>query len=81
MKKILKFKATWCGPCKTLSATLENIDSSVPIEEVDIETNTELTQKYKIRGVPTLVMIDDDTELKRFVGLKNKTDLENWINN
>lgn len=81
MKKILKFKATWCGPCKMLNNTLSNIELLVPIEEVDVDENAQLTQQYKIRGVPTLIMIDGDVELKRFTGVKSKEELENWINN
>jgi thioredoxin 1 len=81
MKKVLKFKAAWCSPCKTLSSVLEDIETSIPIEEIDIEENVGLTKQFKIRGVPTMVMVDGDTELKRFVGVKNKTELQNWINN
>lgn len=81
MKKVLKFKASWCGPCKILSSTLSKITTDVAIEEVDIEQNPTLTQQYKIRGVPTLVMVEDDVELKRVVGVKTKEELETWINN
>jgi thioredoxin 1 len=81
MKKVLKFKASWCGPCKILSSTLSKITTDVEIEEVDIEQNPTLTQQYKIRGVPTLVMVEDDVELKRVVGVKTKEELETWINN
>lgn len=81
MKKVLKFKASWCGPCKILSSTLSKITTDVAIEEVDIEQNPTLTQQYKIRGVPTLIMVEDDVELKRVVGVKTKEELETWINN
>jgi thioredoxin 1 len=81
MKKVLKFQASWCGPCKILSSTLSKITTDVEIEEIDIEQNPTLTQQYKIRGVPTLVMVEDDVELKRVVGVKTKEELETWINN
>lgn len=80
MKKVLKFQATWCGPCKAMSKTLENVQTDVLIEEVDIDENSELTTQYGIRGVPTLVMLQDGVEVKRLVGAKNKEELENWIN-
>ena len=81
MKKILKFSATWCGPCKMLSKTLQSVQTEIEIEDVDIEQNPELTQQYRVRGVPTLVLLQDDVELKRVVGVKSKEELENWINN
>ena len=44
--KILKFSATWCGPCKQLSMVLKGEDLGVPVEEVDIEANSNLAQQY-----------------------------------
>jgi len=79
MKKIYKFSATWCGPCKLLSRNLSSIESPIEIEEVDIEANPELTQQFKVRGVPTLVLIEDDVELKRKVGVISGEEFLNWI--
>ena len=81
MKKVLKFKASWCAPCKHLTQILNSVATDVTIEEVDIDQNPTLTQQYKIRGVPTMVMLHDDAEVKRFTGVKSKEELENWINN
>jgi thioredoxin-related protein len=64
-----------------LTKTLSTIETSVPVEEVDINANEELTQQFKIRGVPTLVMVNEDgVELKRKVGVMNPTELQEWIN-
>jgi thioredoxin 1 len=81
MRKVIKFSASWCGPCKMLTKTLQNIITEVEIEEIDVDQSRELAQQYRVRGVPTLVMVEDDTELKRIVGVKSKEELENWINN
>jgi len=81
MKKILKFSASWCGPCKMLSKTFSQIQTDIEIQEVDIDQNAELVSQYRIRGVPTVVMLTDDVETKRFVGVKGKEEIENWINN
>jgi len=51
---ILDFYATWCNPCKMLSKVLEDMTNDVPVYKVNIEENTELAQKYGVRGVPTL---------------------------
>lgn len=78
MKKILRFTATWCGPCKSLAASLETADIEVPIEVIDIDENRELAMEYGIRGVPTLVMLDENVEVKRLVGSKSVKELKEW---
>ena len=78
MKKILRFTASWCGPCKSLATNLETAAIATPIEVIDIDENRELAMKYGIRGVPTLIMLDDDTEVKRIVGVKPVQALKEW---
>jgi thioredoxin 1 len=80
MKKVLRFTASWCGPCKMLAKNLESVNTGVPIEVVDIDVFPEVATDYGIRGVPTLVMIEDDRETKRLVGMKSLKELEDWIN-
>lgn len=79
-KKVLKFAASWCQPCKMLSKTIEGMDIEMPIEEVDIDENQELAVKYLVRSVPTLVMLDNDEEVKRITGALSSTQLEEWLN-
>jgi thioredoxin 1 len=81
MKRILRFTASWCQPCKTLAKNLELVNSkNVPIEVVDIDVHSELAVDYGIRSVPTLVMKDENIEIKRFSGVKSTKELEAWIN-
>lgn len=63
-----------------LSKTIDTIDQGVPIEEVDIDEKSELAIEYGIRGVPTLVMIDENIEVKRISGNLSKQQLESWLN-
>lgn len=69
--KVLKFSASWCGPCKMLGKTIESVkdQTDMLIEEVDIDQQTELAKQYQIRGVPTLVLLDNTgNEVKRKSG-------------
>ena len=79
-KKVLRFTASWCGPCKMLAKNLETSKTEMPIEVVDIDVNPELATDYGIRGVPTLVMIVDGKEKKRLIGMKSLKELEDWLN-
>jgi thioredoxin 1 len=68
--KILKFSADWCQPCKQLSKTMDALNLATLVEEVDIEKNEALAFEYKIRGVPTLVLLKDGKEYSRITGTK-----------
>ena len=78
MKKILKFSASWCQPCKMLAKNLETAQLTIPVEEVDIDEKTDMSVEYKIRGVPTLVMLEDGKEVKRVSGVKTPAELKEW---
>ena len=80
MKKVVRFTASWCGPCKMLAKTLEDIQTNVPIEVIDIDAQPEIAAEFGIRGVPTLVMMEDNMATKRLVGNKTKQELEAFIN-
>jgi thioredoxin 1 len=81
MKKVLRFTASWCQPCKGLAMNLASVETEVPIEIIDIDYDPDTTTKYMVRGVPTLVMLDDDKEIRRFSGMKSTKELQEWINN
>jgi thioredoxin 1 len=75
--KLLKFSASWCGPCKMLTKVMESVEFPYTVEEVDIEGNEELVAKYGVRGVPTLILLDDNNEVVVVhIGALDKTALE-----
>ena len=82
--KILKFSASWCAPCQMLSKVIASIDTDIPFEEIDIDENQQYAQQFGIRGVPTLIMVDNDPvtglqEIKRRSGMASIPDLEAWL--
>jgi thioredoxin-like negative regulator of GroEL len=80
MKKVMRFTASWCQPCKSLAINLEAVKTEVPIEVVDIDVHTEFAMEHSIRTVPTLVMFHDGKETKRITGIKTTSQLTEWIN-
>lgn len=71
---ILKFFGSWCNPCKALSKSLE--DAGIEHQSIDVDENEELTEKYNVRSVPTIVILDkDDNEIGRFTGSRTKEQL------
>lgn len=78
--KILKFSASWCGPCKSMAAVLKRITLPVAVHEIDVDDDHEQAAQYAIRGVPTLVLVDPaGKEVSRLVGSKNEAEIKNWI--
>lgn len=80
--KALKFEASWCAPCKMLSKTIEDAKDklTVDIECIDIDENAALAKQYGIRGVPTIVIVDDEgKEIKRQSGMMMESQLLQFL--
>lgn len=56
--KAVRMTAKWCSPCSGLKKTLES--KGITIEAVDIDENREMAMKYGVRGIPTILFLDDD---------------------
>ena len=80
MKTIKRFTASWCAPCKGLAMVIDSIETDIPIEVIDIDQNQEVAMKAGIRSVPTLIMYDGETEVKRNTGVMTEAQLTEWIN-
>jgi thiol-disulfide isomerase/thioredoxin len=69
---VIKFSAEWCGPCKTMTPLFERASKQFPdikFVDSDVEENVELADKYHIRNVPTILVVDDnDNEISRMSG-------------
>ena len=64
---LIDFFATWCGPCQALTPTLQqlaqDIGDRLRIVKIDVDQNPKLAAKYRVSGVPTL-MLFQKSELK-----------------
>ena len=79
MKKVIRFTASWCQPCKALAMILLDVNTDKSIEVVDIDENKELAIKYRVRSVPTLIMLDGDNEIKRMTGVQTVSLVQEWF--
>jgi thioredoxin 1 len=63
MKKILYFTASWCAPCKALSPVMDSLQGQINFDKIDVDTNTDLSAQYGVRGVPSLVLVENGMRL------------------
>jgi thioredoxin 1 len=84
MKKVIKFYADWCGPCKVYAKTFDKVSEELKDEydfvNINVEKDTTgLAAEYKVNSIPTTVVIDgdnvksepgrmDEKKLKAFIG-------------
>jgi thioredoxin 1 len=83
MVEVKKFYADWCGPCKVLTPLMENVKtkfSSVNFENIDIEKDYEIAQKYHVRSVPTVIIEKNGKEVARMVGVQSELAYVNVLN-
>ena len=76
---VVDFFATWCGPCKKLSPTLdevsEELGEQVNIVKVDVDESEDLAMDYGIRSVPTVLFFKNGQQVDKFVGALPKSEI------
>jgi thioredoxin 1 len=82
---VVDFFAEWCGPCKAMAPALEQVATElkgkVKVVKLDVDQNPDITQKYRIQAMPTLMVFKDGNVVNQKVGaLVQKKQLADWIN-
>ena len=71
-KVLIDFYADWCGPCQKLSPIVDKFakeHNEIKVVRIDIDAQEDLADKYNIRSIPTLVVIENGEEINRVIGL------------
>ena len=75
----LDFWADWCGPCKMLAPTFERLAEKygehVTFAKVNVDEMPEVANKFAIRSIPTLVLLQGGNVVERLVGLRSEQEL------
>ena len=80
---LIDFWAEWCGPCKVLGPVIDEVASEysdrVKFVKLNIDHNPANTQKYGIRGIPTLILFKNGDKADTSVGVLSKSELSNFL--
>ncbi len=77
-KQIIKFYSKTCGPCKILNPVIEEVKKEYPdvkVIPIDVDEDQHAAMNHRIRSVPTMIFVKDDTPVFSFNGTLQKQDL------
>ncbi len=80
---LIDFWAPWCGPCRIVAPALERLSNELAGKLKAVKVNTDLDpglqERFGVRGIPTLVLMDAGKERDRVVGAMNIDVLRRWV--
>ena len=80
---LVDYWAEWCGPCKMIGPSLEEISDElagkVTIAKINIDDNPDAPAKYGVRGIPTMILFKGGQPAATKVGAAPKSALKGWI--
>lgn len=77
---LLDFWAIWCGPCKAIGPTIEELaeeyDGRFKVGKINVDEESDLVQNFNIMSIPTLVAIKEGNQVEKVIGARSKADLK-----
>lgn len=80
---LVDFYADWCAPCKIMAPVLDEVANArtgeLLVAKLDTDQNPAASERFGIRGIPTLILFRDGKEAARHTGALPRTQLEAWL--
>jgi thioredoxin 2 len=80
---LVDFWAPWCGPCKAMAPQFEKaasqLEPSVRLAKVNTDDEQQLAGRFRIQGIPTMILFKHGKEIARQSGAMNATGIQSWV--
>lgn len=80
MKQLYYFSASWCQPCQILGPIMEQVAQKIQVNKINVDYEPDLITKYGVRNVPTVILVENGQEVRRFTGARSFNSVMNFIN-
>lgn len=80
-KLLVDFYADWCGPCKMMEPTIEEIseEKELTVAKIEIDKNQHIAAQYGVQSVPTYILYEKEEAVKQMVGYQEKENMVSEI--
>ena len=80
-KQLLYFSAEWCSPCQTLGPVLDEVRRQIPVQKINVDyTDPQIVQRYGVKNIPTVILLENGQESRRFTGVKTFNQIIDFLN-
>ena len=79
MKQLFYFSAEWCVPCQTLGPVMDQVSQKIPVQKINIDYEADVTSKYGVKSIPTVVLVENGQEVRRFTGARSYQQVLDFI--
>jgi len=80
MKKLFYFTSLGCVPCQTLGPIMNQVSSTISVVKVNIDYELDRARNANVSSVPTVILVENGQEVRRFVGVRSYDQIMNFIN-
>jgi len=81
MKQLWYFSADWCGPCKKFGPVMDELaKQGMSIKRLNVDYTPDAATTYKVKSVPTVILVEDEQEKARFTGTRTMQQVIDFYN-
>lgn len=81
---LVDFWASWCGPCRAIAPVMDELseeyDGKALIAKVNVDNEREISAKFRIMSIPTVMLFKGGQVVEKIVGARTKSDFQNMLN-